>query len=102
MPDSIYHDTALELEPYYDRGSEGYADDAKSAARRVQAQAPPCVEASLLEAYKHCRDLLEVCFEDPSSELSHHLRDTLCSARTCHNRLHHLMLQSPWLSALTW
>lgn len=88
------HDMAMELEPYYDRGSQGYGDDGKTVRRRLEAQTPPCSDRELLEAYNHCRDVLDLCFDNDVTRI---LRETMCVAHTCHERLHHLIL--PWLSS---
>jgi hypothetical protein len=99
LSETACHDMALELEPYYDRGSEGYGDDRKTVARRVQEQTPPCTDAGLEEASIHCRDMFDACFGGDSSLPSDYLQKTLCAPSTCVDRLHHLVLQSSWFSS---
>jgi len=108
LSDMACHDVALEMEPYYGPGSAGYASDRHAVYRQLQQQhGRPCTVTDLEEAQRACHDVIAQCFfggvggsgggdENEDNVLVHtigiHLNQTLCARRTCHGRLHNLML----------
>jgi hypothetical protein len=100
--DQACQDMALELEPYYDRGSDGYGNDRWTVARKLSqaAHAVPCTTAAMEEATRQCRQIVGECFGgEEGGGLSNkavpgdrrlHLEESLCPTMSCHSRLHQL------------
>jgi hypothetical protein len=77
---SACDEVALELEPYYDRGSGGWGDDAVHVRHKLtkQAHATPCTTESIKQATSKCHELVELCHLDPTH---------ICGSLACPNRL---------------
>jgi hypothetical protein len=71
---------ALELEPFYDRGSGGWGDDAVHVQHKLtkQAHSTPCTSESIKQAKSKCHELMELCHLDPTH---------ICGSLACPNRL---------------
>ena len=69
---------ALELEPYYDRGSGGWGDDAVHVQHKLtkQAHSTPCTTERVEQAKSECHDLMEHCQLDPTH---------ICGSLACPN-----------------
>ena len=64
------HETALTLEPYYGKGSEGRRnDDRILVANQLwkQAHQQPCTQSKMKQAQRSCRKLIETCFVLPTT-----------------------------------
>lgn len=90
---------ALDLEPYYGRGSGfGGHPDAIAVRRTWASQIEPCRETFVQTILKpNCRRLVEDCFhhnnavdddQAPTIQLNQLLQDTLCEPLSCHALLH--------------
>jgi hypothetical protein len=104
--DQACQDMALELEPYYDRGSDGYGNDRWTVSRKLSqaAHAVPCTTAAMEEATRQCRLTVGACFggakEGGDAHLTNtaappggrqlYLEESLCPTMSCHSRLHQL------------
>ncbi|KAL7581529.1 hypothetical protein ACA910_022095 [Epithemia clementina (nom. ined.)] len=69
------HETALTLEPYYGRGSEGRREgDRTRVATQLwkQAHQVPCTRAKMVQAQQACHDMLQTCFPLSSSSSAGH------------------------------
>jgi hypothetical protein len=105
------HDVALTMEPYYGPGggNNNNNDDDQYRIRSQlvrQAHARPCTGADLERTQRACQRMLHTCFgpdthHDTSSSgtttttsasLAHHLLETLCAPRSCHSRIHDLLV----------
>jgi hypothetical protein len=103
--DQACQDLALELEPYYDRGSDGYGNDRWTVSRKLAqaAHAVPCTTAATEEATRQCRQTVGACFGGadvgdatgltdmavPNGRRLQ-LEESLCPTMSCHSRLHQL------------
>jgi hypothetical protein len=108
--DQACQDMALELEPYYDRGSDGYGNDRWTVARKLSqaAHAVPCTTGAMDEATRQCRQIVGACFGGSEEGgggggggggftnkavpggRQLHLEESLCPTMNCHSRLHQL------------
>jgi hypothetical protein len=102
--DQACQDMALELEPYYDRGSDGYGNDRWTVSRKLSqaAHAVPCTTAAMEETTRQCRQIVGACFggaEGGEDALTNKavpdgrrlsLEESLCPTMSCHGRLHQL------------
>jgi hypothetical protein len=104
--DQACQDMAQELEPYYDRGSDGYGNDRWTVARKLAqaAHAVPCTTAAMHQATLQCRRSVGACFGSeqgdnatgfsnkavPGSRRLMYLEESLCPTMSCHGRLHSL------------
>jgi hypothetical protein len=77
---SACNEVALEFEPYYDRGSGGWGDDAVHVQHKLtkQAHATPCTTESIKQAKSKCHELMDLCHLDPTH---------ICGSLACPNRL---------------
>ena len=71
---------ALELEPYYDRGSGGCGEDRRFVKHKLtkQAHSKGCTSEIVANAKRHCHDLFTSCGLNPA---------VVCDAIVCPNRL---------------
>ena len=92
------HDVALEMEPFYGRGSAQGPDSGKirhSLAR--EAHSRPCKEDDMLKVKGRCENTVASCFY--SESVAQQLNQSLCQALSCHHRLHRLVALLPRLGA---
>lgn len=105
---------ALDLEPYYGRGS-GFAElpDGTAVRRAWAAQIQPCHETHVQTILKpNCRKLMEDCFhhdddnrqnDATQTSLSRMLIDTLCEPLSCHALLHRQeLMHRHWIRSSGW
>lgn len=79
---------ALELEPFYARGSGGVGPDAFQVRQMWSHQLQSCNEAILKDQVQpSCRQVMKDCF---APEVADNLIAGVCDTLTCHNRLHQL------------
>jgi hypothetical protein len=90
--DQACQDMALELEPYYDRGSDGWGSDRWTVERKFAkaAHAVPCTTVAMNEAAHQCRRAVGACFGGDDTAQGRHLEEYLCATISCHGRLHRL------------
>ena len=93
LSEQACQDMALELENYYDRGSEGYGDDRYAVSRKLfkQAHAVECTPSGMEQAKMKCQDVMQSCFEE---ELQEYLLLTLCTPMSCPDRIHRLFFNT--------
>lgn len=93
------HDVALELEPFYGRGSAQGPESSKirhSLAR--EAHSRPCKEDDMLKVKGRCESTVASCFD--SESVSRQLNQSLCQPLSCHHRLHRLVALLPRLGSI--
>lgn len=76
---------ALQLEPYYGRGSGGVGPDAHMVKAAYLRQMPVCTMGSIDASRKLCTTVMSGCF--PSS-LAAQLHQAVCEHMSCHGKLH--------------
>ena len=82
------HDVALELEPFYGRGSGGAGPDAPQVRQLWSRQARSCNEHELADSVRPaCQQVMNDCF---APDTARDLIVGVCDTLTCHNRLHQL------------
>lgn len=85
--DSCQH-MALELEPFYGRGSGGSGPDAHQVRQMNSRKIPSCNEQVMQqEVQTACRQAMQDCF---APNVADDLIVGVCDTLTCHNRLHQL------------
>jgi hypothetical protein len=99
--ESACHEVALQLEPYYDRGSGGWGADRSHVQHKMAkgAHSIPCDKETIELSKQACRALFESCgwnSEDENSTVSpltgRVVHSQICEALTCPNRIFHHML----------
>lgn len=89
------HHVALELEPYYGRGSGGFGPDAFQVRQMWSRRLQPCNEVVLKEeSQPACRAVIRQCFQE--HDLVENMIAGVCDTMTCHNRLHQLAGNVVW------
>lgn len=85
-------DTALEEEPYYDRGSGGLGDDRDVVRRKVARRAHDyvCTVETIRHAQNACHAMVHECFGGTESELGTYLTESYCSTLACPHLLYQL------------
>jgi hypothetical protein len=83
-------DMALELEPFYDRGSNGWGNDRWSVQRKISQAAHdvPCTTDAVQQAKIQCEQAVSSCFDTTQRE---NLEKVLCEGISCHGRLRDLL-----------
>jgi hypothetical protein len=100
--ESACHEVALQLEPYYDRGSGGWGDDRSYVQHKMdkKAHSIPCDKDTIEQSRQACHALFESCGwnreDDSSTEVSplsgRVVHTHICEALACPNRIFHHML----------
>ena len=84
----LYQETALDLEPFYGRGSGGFGPDQDAVRRGWEHAIPPCNNTLLRhETRPLCEQLMDGCFADP---LAMTLQESVCrqQLQSCSKLLH--------------
>lgn len=113
----LCRDMALELEPFYGRGSAGLRNDGISHENQrhwyQQAHGRTCQPVEMRAAAKACRTMIQTCFAEQKDKdhtttrngfnrlnqqqqaaLADFLEHSLCDSISCEHRIHNLFLAS--------